>query len=191
MPSSAGSSVAGVSGIATEGDFVEVPSQLLEEFFRNAKLLAGFARHYETDEPIPAELVARMNRASAFGRGNGVRGQLFYTRFSLDLHNIDPATIDLDTSLHAGYTAACRYMGGWQPAVFELHAPRRLLVELLHLSIRQGDCARFLSSIRHRQSGGGTGSFALSKRSAGAGRLAAGRNTRPEFSASPAKPARL
>jgi thimet oligopeptidase len=100
---------AGVSGIATEGDFVEVPSQLLEEFFRNAKLLARFARHYETGEPIPAELVARMNRASAFGRGNGVRGQLFYTRFSLDLHNVDPATIDLDTSLHAGYTAALPY----------------------------------------------------------------------------------
>ena len=100
---------AGVSGIATEGDFVEVPSQLLEEFFRNAKLLAGFARHYETGEPIPAELVARMNRASAFGRGNGVRGQLFYTRFSLDLHNIDPATIDLDTMMHAGYTAALPY----------------------------------------------------------------------------------
>ncbi|HUV97678.1 MAG TPA: M3 family metallopeptidase, partial [Acidobacteriaceae bacterium] len=100
---------AGVSGIATEGDFVEVPSQLLEEFFRNAKLLAGFARHYQTGEPIPAELVARMNRASAFGRGNGVRGQLFYTRFSLDLHNIDPATIDLDTMMHAGYTAALPY----------------------------------------------------------------------------------
>ncbi|MGC1872480.1 MAG: M3 family metallopeptidase [Acidobacteriaceae bacterium] len=100
---------AGVSGIATEGDFVEVPSQMLEEFFRNAKLLAGFARHYETGEPIPAELVARMNRASAFGRGNGVRGQLFYTRFSLDLHNIDPATIDLDEMMHTGYTAALPY----------------------------------------------------------------------------------
>ena len=100
---------AGVSGIATEGDFVEVPSQLLEEFFRNAKLLAGFARHYETGEAIPAELVGRMNRASAFGRGNGVRGQLFYTRFSLDLHNMDPAGIDLDTSLRAGYTAALPY----------------------------------------------------------------------------------
>ncbi|MHB1959603.1 MAG: M3 family metallopeptidase, partial [Acidobacteriaceae bacterium] len=100
---------AGVSGIATEGDFVEVPSQMLEEFFRNARLLAGFARHYETGEPIPAELVGRMNRASAFGRGNGVRGQLFYTRFSLDLHNIDPATIDLDTMMRAGYTAALPY----------------------------------------------------------------------------------
>ncbi|MGO8719914.1 MAG: M3 family metallopeptidase [Acidobacteriaceae bacterium] len=100
---------AGISGIATEGDFIEVPSQMLEEFFRNAKLLAGFALHYETGEPIPAELVARMNRASAFGRGNGIRGQLFYTRFSLDLHDLEPATIDLDTMMHAGYTAALPY----------------------------------------------------------------------------------
>jgi thimet oligopeptidase len=100
---------AGVSGIATEGDFVEVPSQMLEEFFRNPKLLASFATHYQTGEPIPAELVARMNRASAFGRGNGIRGQLFYTRFSLDLHDLDPATIDLDAMMHAGYTAALPY----------------------------------------------------------------------------------
>jgi thimet oligopeptidase len=100
---------AGISGIATEGDFIEVPSQMLEEFFRNANLLAGFARHYETGEPIPAELVARMNRASAFGRGNGIRGQLFYTRFSLDLHDLDPSGIDLDRTMHAGYTAALPY----------------------------------------------------------------------------------
>jgi thimet oligopeptidase len=100
---------AGVSGIATEGDFVEVPSQMLEEFFRNPKLLASFALHYQTGEPILAELVARMNRASAFGRGNGIRGQLFYTRFSLDLHDMDPTTIDLDATMHAGYTAALPY----------------------------------------------------------------------------------
>ena len=59
---------AGVSGIATEGDFVEVPSQMLEEFFHDPKLLASFARHYQTGEPIPEALVERMNRASAFGR---------------------------------------------------------------------------------------------------------------------------
>ncbi len=100
---------AGVSGIATEGDFVEVPSQMLEEFFRNAGLLQSFALHYQTGEPIPAELVARMNRASAFGRGNGVRSQLFYTRFSLDLHCLEPTTIDLDAIMHAGYTAALPY----------------------------------------------------------------------------------
>jgi thimet oligopeptidase len=100
---------AGISGIATEGDFIEVPSQMLEEFFRNPSLLQSFARHYQTDEPIPTQLVERMNRASAFGRGNWVRGQLFYTRFALDLHDREPETIDLDTLMKAGYTAALPY----------------------------------------------------------------------------------
>ena len=87
---------AGISGIATEGDFVEVPSQMLEEFFRDAQLLASFAHHYETNEPIPAELVTRMNRAGAFGRADWVRTQLFYTTYSLETHRVDPATLDLD-----------------------------------------------------------------------------------------------
>src|SRR6202044_3287821 len=87
---------AGISGIATEGDFVEVPSQMLEEFFRDPRLLATFAHHYETGEPIPAELVLRMNRAGAFGRADWVRSQLFYTPYSLETHRLNPATLDLD-----------------------------------------------------------------------------------------------
>lgn len=94
---------AGISGIATEGDFVEVPSQMLEEFFRDPGLLATFAHHYQTGEPIPAELVETMNRAGAFGRADWVRTQLFYTRFSLDVHNCDPATLDLDALLKEEY----------------------------------------------------------------------------------------
>jgi thimet oligopeptidase len=85
---------AGISGIATEGDFIEVPSQMLEEFFRDPGLLASFAHHYETDEPIPAELVQRMNSAGAFGRADWVRTQLFYTTYSLETHRLDPAKID-------------------------------------------------------------------------------------------------
>ena len=94
---------AGVSGIATEGDFVEVPSQMLEEFFRDPKLLARFAHHYRTGDPIPAELVERMNRAGAFGRADAVRTQLFYTSYSLDTHRLDPATLDLDELLQEDY----------------------------------------------------------------------------------------
>ncbi|HLH34890.1 MAG TPA: M3 family metallopeptidase [Alloacidobacterium sp.] len=100
---------AGVSGIATEGDFVEVPSQMLEEFFRDAKLLATFARHYETGEPIPAELVEKMNRAGAFGRADWVRTQLFYTSYSLDTHYLDPETLDLNVLLQADYTKFLPY----------------------------------------------------------------------------------
>jgi thimet oligopeptidase len=94
---------AGISGIATEGDFVEVPSQMLEEFFRDPALLANFAHHYQTGEPIPAELVERMNRAGAFGRADSVRTQLFYTSYSLDTHRLDPATLDLDALLVEDY----------------------------------------------------------------------------------------
>jgi thimet oligopeptidase len=100
---------AGTSGIATEGDFVEVPSQMLEEFFHDARLLASFARHYQTGEPIPEDLVEKMNRASAFGRADGVRTQLFYTSYSLDVHNLPSGTLDLDALLEEGYKRMMPY----------------------------------------------------------------------------------
>jgi thimet oligopeptidase len=100
---------AGVSGIATEGDFVEVPSQMLEEFFHDPKLLASFARHYQTGEPIPEALVERMNRASAFGRADGVRTQLFYTSYSLDVHNRPAEELDPDAMLEKGYKRMLPY----------------------------------------------------------------------------------
>jgi thimet oligopeptidase len=87
---------AGLSGFATEGDFIEVPSQMLEEFFRDVALLQSFARHYETGEVLPAELIEKMKLAGAFGRADWVRSQLYYTSLSLDLHDQDPAGIDLD-----------------------------------------------------------------------------------------------
>ena len=94
---------AGISGIRTEWDFVEAPSQMLEEFFRDPKLLASFARHYETGDVLPAEVVQRMNRASAFGRADSIRTQLVYTSYSLDTHNTDPEALDLDALLKAEY----------------------------------------------------------------------------------------
>jgi thimet oligopeptidase len=100
---------AGISGIATEGDFVEVPSQMLEEFFHDARLLASFAHHYQTGEPIPEPLVEKMNRASAFGRADGIRTQLFYTSYSLDVHNRPPQDLDLDAMLEEGYKRMMPY----------------------------------------------------------------------------------
>jgi thimet oligopeptidase len=87
---------AGLSGFATEGDFIEVPSQMLEEFFRDEKLLQAFAKHYQTGETLPSEIIRKMKLAGAFGRADWVRSQLYYTTLSLDLHDQDPAAIDLD-----------------------------------------------------------------------------------------------
>ena len=87
---------AGISGITMESDFVEAPSQMLEEWIRSPQVLAKFARHYKTGEPIPAELVARMNRASAFGRGFWVARQNALTAISYDIYKTKPEEVDLD-----------------------------------------------------------------------------------------------
>jgi thimet oligopeptidase len=92
------------SGFATEGDFIEVPSQMLEEFFRDAGLLQSFAKHWQTGEVLPAATIARMNRASAFGRADWVRSQLFYTTLSLEVHDQPAAALDLDALMKAIYT---------------------------------------------------------------------------------------
>ncbi len=88
---------AGISGFATEGDFIEVPSQMLEEFFRDEKLLQAFARHYQTGETLPSETIKKMKQAGAFGRADWVRSQLYYTTLSLDLHDRAPKGLDLDS----------------------------------------------------------------------------------------------
>jgi thimet oligopeptidase len=87
---------AGISGITMEGDFIEAPSQMLEEWIRSPQVLAKFAHHYKTGEPIPAELVARMNRASAFGRGAWVCRQNDYTAISYEMYKDKPENVDFD-----------------------------------------------------------------------------------------------
>jgi len=88
---------AGISGITMESDFVEAPSQMLEEWIRSPQVLAKFAKNYKTGEPIPAELVARMNRASAFGRGNWVTRQNSFSAISYDIYKDKPEQVNLDT----------------------------------------------------------------------------------------------
>jgi thimet oligopeptidase len=87
---------AGISGISMESDFVEAPSQMLEEWIRSPQVLAKFARHYKTGRPIPADLVARMNRASAFGRAGWVERQNGFTALSYDIYKDKPENVDLD-----------------------------------------------------------------------------------------------
>jgi thimet oligopeptidase len=94
----------GITGFSTETDFVEAPSQMLEEFFRDPGILRAFAKHYQTNEALPLDLIDRMNRASAFGRAGWVQGQLFYSTYSLDVHDRAPDQLDLDAMLRADYT---------------------------------------------------------------------------------------
>lgn len=86
----------GQGGFNVEGDFVESPSQMLEEIFHDTAILQSFGKHYQTGETIPASMIARMNAASAYGRADSIRRQLFYASYAFDLHDQNPATLDFD-----------------------------------------------------------------------------------------------
>ncbi len=98
---------AGLSGVRTEWDFVEAPSQMLEEWCWDASVLRRFARHLDTGQPIPSDLVERMRAADEFGKGLRVRQQMFYAATSLRLHDRDPRGLDttaLAAELQEKYT---------------------------------------------------------------------------------------
>lgn len=123
---------AGISGISMESDFVEAPSQMLEEWIASPQVLAKFARHYKTGEAIPADLVDRMNRASAFGRGAWVARQNALTAISYEIYKTSPDQVNLDavtTQANREYTlftplpdthmwASFGHLGGYSSAYY-------------------------------------------------------------------------
>jgi thimet oligopeptidase len=83
-------------GFNVEGDFVESPSQMLEEMFHDPAILQSFGKHYQTGETLPTSLIAKMNAASAYGRARWLQSQLIYSSYSLQVHNQAPPGIDFD-----------------------------------------------------------------------------------------------
>ena len=95
---------AGVSGITTEWDFVEAPSQMLEEWVYDYDTLKTFGRD-AAGKPIPKDLVATLNRARYFDIGMQDMRQLGLSNISLGLHR-GPAPADLGArtrELHNAY----------------------------------------------------------------------------------------
>lgn len=87
---------AGISGISMETDFAEAPSQMLEEWIHSPQVLRSFAHHYQTGEPVPAELITRMNHAAAFGRAGWVQTQNALAAISFDVYRTAPPRVNLD-----------------------------------------------------------------------------------------------
>jgi thimet oligopeptidase len=83
------------SGVATEWDFVEAPSQMFEEWAWNHESLRAFARHWETGEEISPALVERMRAADRFGVGLQALQQMYYASLSLQFHTVDPDRLDM------------------------------------------------------------------------------------------------
>ena len=83
-----------ISGMSMERDFVEAPSQMLEQWVWDYDTLSRFASNAQ-GQTIPRELVAKMNRTRHFGEAAAVASQLFYANLSLNYYRRDPASFQL------------------------------------------------------------------------------------------------
>lgn len=86
-----------LAGTNVYWDFVELPSQIMENWVKEKEGLDVFARNYQTNEPIPAELVEKIKKASQFQAGYYSLRQLQFGFLDMAWHGQDPSQIsDVD-----------------------------------------------------------------------------------------------
>jgi len=81
------------SGTSVLWDFVELPSQVQENWAYKKETLDLFAAHYETGEKIPVDLIGKVNNAKNFMVGMGGLRQVSFAKMDLLYHSADPAEI--------------------------------------------------------------------------------------------------
>jgi thimet oligopeptidase len=91
------------SGGETEWDFVEAPSQIMQHWTWRPEVLARFARHYRTGEPIPAELANQLLAARNLNDGIRTAIQVFYGSIDMAIHDGEAAP-DLDALVQRTFT---------------------------------------------------------------------------------------
>lgn len=82
-----------ISGTNVFWDFVELPSQLLENWCYEKEALNLFAKHYETDEIIPIDLIEKIKESSNFLEGMQTLRQLSFGMLDMDWHGKNPSEI--------------------------------------------------------------------------------------------------
>ncbi|WP_460608778.1 M3 family metallopeptidase [Hymenobacter terrigena] len=85
-----------LSGTSVVRDYVEFPSQLLENWLATPEVLNRFALHYQTRKPIPKVLVDRINKASSFNEGFATTEFLASALIDMKLHLAGAQKIDPD-----------------------------------------------------------------------------------------------
>ena len=104
-----------VAGTAVARDFVELPSQIMENWAFHPEVLADYARHYETGEVIPAELVEKINAAGTFNQGFMTTELAAASILDLKWHmlNVIPSEVEESPSsfVEQFESETCRQMG--------------------------------------------------------------------------------
>ena len=81
-------SVSGIHGV--EWDAVELPSQFMENWCYHAPTLQGFARHWQTGEPLPGHLIDKLQASRSWQSGMATLRQIEFALFDLRLHSAPP-----------------------------------------------------------------------------------------------------
>ena len=82
-----------LSGTSVYWDFVELPSQIMENWCYEPEALALFAYHYQTGEMIPMELVQKIKESASFQEGMATMRQLSFGLLDMGWHGQDPSNI--------------------------------------------------------------------------------------------------
>ena len=82
-----------LSGTSVYWDFVELPSQVLENWCYEKECLDIFAKHYETGESIPMEYVEKIKESSSFMEGMATVRQISLGLLDMSWHGVDPTSI--------------------------------------------------------------------------------------------------
>ncbi len=77
-----------LSGTAVPRDFVELPSQIMENWVAQPRVLRSFAKHYQTGEPIPPELVEKIVASGKFNQGFKTVEYLAASFLDMDWHTL-------------------------------------------------------------------------------------------------------
>ncbi len=87
----------GLAGTSVSRDFVELPSQFMENWAVEKSVLKSYARHYGTDEPIPDELIEKIVKARHFNQGFATTEYLAASFLDMAWHTLDrdPGEVDV------------------------------------------------------------------------------------------------
>lgn len=86
------------SSLRVPRDFVELPSQIMENWAFHPDVLAFYAKHYQTGEPMPKELIEKIEKAGKFNQGFATTEYLAASYLDMDYHTItDSLTVDANT----------------------------------------------------------------------------------------------
>jgi len=81
-----------LSGTSVKRDFVELPSQIMENWASEPEVIKSFAKHYQTGEPIPDDLVAKIENSKHFNQGFATVEYLAASYLDMDYHTVQDTT---------------------------------------------------------------------------------------------------